>query len=259
MIVAAGVILLGALAAVDALLNRGALGPLWATTMFYGVLTFYLLMILTALPILRLVNAGRYPILAALLLATASLGVSELLQPLLQLETYGLSHLVTRLLAANYGYPLMLTYVLLGLAMGLWLEQNNDREDLSRVAIWAGAALFCGGIVLSFATGLQARWFEGLPSPPAIIAYAGAILLIFAFSFNLIRHGNAREWLITRLMVVTGILALPAYVGHGAVMPIKDILVALSMSYALASGLALLAFVVPFGIAMRRIYRMYYG
>lgn len=259
MVVAAGVVLIGALLAVDGWLSAGGLGPLWATMMFYGVLTFYLLMILTALPVLRLVNAGRYPILATLLLATASLAISELVYPLLQLETTGLIHLVSRLLAANYGYPRMLTYVLLGLAMGLWIEANNDRDDLSRVAIWAGAALFCGGIVLSFATGLQARWFQGLPSPPAIIAYAGAILLIFAFSFNLIRHGTAREWRITRLMVVTGILALPAYVGHGAVMPIKDILVALSMSYALASGLALLAFVVPFGIAMRRIYRMYYG
>ena len=169
--------------------------------------------------------------------------------------------MIRLLLVANYSYPLMLGYVLIGLAVGVWIERNNDRTDLASCTAWAGSSLFLGGILLSVGTGLAYRWFVGGPTLPAIITYAGALLMVFAGAFYLLRresvHAVSRSAL--RCLMVTGILAFAIYVAHSAVIPARDILAALGASSQAALLASVSLFVAGFTFAFRRVYRLYYG
>jgi hypothetical protein len=61
-----------------------------------------------------------------------------------------------------------------------------------------------------------------------------------------------------RILIVIGLLALPAYVGHEGVTPVASVLEQLGLRPMLAVGLPVLVFAGGFLFAMRRVYRLYY-
>ena len=257
-IVATGWAVIVALKTLELFLTGGLDDPQWPTRILYDVLLFYVLAIATIYWVLRMIVRSPHPALYALVLMTISFGLSQIFQPLLGSQTDGFVKLGTILLSSNYSYPLMMGYVLIGVASGLWIKANNQRTELPGLAALIGAILLLGGIVLSFATQMQDRWFVGIPTLLAIMSYAGAMLLAFAVSFTWQRAYNGSRNFVFRIIAIMGVLALPAYVAHAAALPLRRIFEALGLSDMVAIALpVLLVFgLLAFGIA--RVYRLYF-
>jgi len=104
------------------------------------------------------------------------------------------------------------------------------------------------------------HWFDDVATVPQVLTYAGGALLVFSLAFKRaqrVEHGQASLYAM-RLLVVIGLLALPAYVGHEGVPPLIDVLESAGLSRGLATALPVLAFAIGFLVAMRRVYRLYY-
>lgn len=257
-IVASGVAILAALRSAVLLLSDGFSSDQWPRTVFYDVLSFYLLAVLTIYPILTFVARSKKPVLTSLLLMVVSFGVAEMVRPLLDYEATGFLKLGLTLLSSNYGYPVMLGYTLIGLTAGLWIKASNDTVDLARTTALTGAVLFFGGIVLMFSVDMEAQWFVGLPTKPALFTYTGAMLLLFSASFQWQRTSSQNRNLLFRIMVLLGVLAFPAYVVHAAALPLRNLfeLIGLPAIVAIAAPVVLALGIIA--VAMSRIYRVYF-
>jgi acyl-CoA synthetase (AMP-forming)/AMP-acid ligase II len=261
MVLIAGVLIMG-LARNAALLMEGrGLGPQWAVTFFYSVLFFYLLMVLSAGPVLRGVARMRFQGIDALLCAVVMAMVSALLRIWLDgTPATGLAELGRLMLVAKYSYPNMLVHVLVGVSIGYWIEREMDSPDLMPKLVRAGVALVCGGVVLSFNLGLIDAWRGTTANELMIVSYAGAILLIFAIMSRMRSavHSDAAIF-VARVLMIIGLLAFPAFVAHESVIGIKDMLEAMHVPYLAAMAIPLGAMLVAGVLAIRRIYRLYYG
>jgi hypothetical protein len=261
MILAGGV---GAMAVVRALYMAVGPGfePIWPSRIFFNVLAAYLLLVATAVPILRFVAARRYPLLTVAIAAAGSLLVSELLRvELAGAQTRGFLDLARLLLVAKYGYCEMLGYVLTGMAMGIWIQREHEADDLARQASLAGVAVMLLGLMLTYTLNLQATWFENNASTNMLVTFAGAVLLLFGIILGAIQRGYARgpARVPFRLLMGVGILAFLFYVGQELVMSGEDLLLALNLPMAVALGIPMALFVGSGAYGLRRIYRLYYG
>jgi hypothetical protein len=261
LVLVAGVVIMG-LARNSALLIEGrGLGPQWAVVLFYSVLFFYLLMVLSAGPILRGVARMRFQGIDALLCAVIMAMVSALLRIWLDgTPTTGLAELGRLMLVAKYSYPNMLVHVLIGVSIGYWIEREMNAPDMLPKLLRAGVALLGAGVVLSFNLGLIGAWRGAAANELMIVSYAGGILLIFSAMSRLrsaVHSGVAT--FVARVLMIIGLLAFPAFVAHESVIGIKDTLVAFHLPYLAAMAIPLGLMLVAGVLAIRRIYRLYFG
>lgn len=261
LLVGGGVLVLALLRAAELALGPDGLGPQWPTRTLYSVLLFYLVMILSSGLVFRVVAAGRPAVLSALLVAVGAFGLSAALRAgYRDAEADGWVNLARLMLVANYSYVELLGDVMLGMAVGLWVRDNQGRPDLAGTAAKAGLVLFGGGVILSVTTGTADRWFtHPTASHPAVIAYCGLALLLFAGAHAIGRRGSGGPARVAvRSLAVLGTLAFPAYIGHELLPEVKGILVALGTPNGPAVGLSLALFVVPLAVLFRKVYKMYY-
>jgi len=260
LIIGSSVLLLAMIRGLAHYLSATGLEGASAPQLFFSVLCFYLLMVATAPWWLRVIVRAPYPIAAALVIMSASYLLSGLFRYLwVDAQLAGLADLGRLLLVTRYSYPEMLGHVMIGVAVGLWIGINDQRPDLPRAAGWGGLALLLGGLTLSL-RGDVIHWFDDVATVPQVLTYAGGALLVFSLAFKRaqrVEHGQASLYAM-RLLVVIGLLALPAYVGHEGVPPLIDVLESAGLSRGLATALPVLAFAVGFLVAMRRVYRLYY-
>ena len=260
LIIGSSILLLGLIRGIDHYLSASGLGSAWPAQLFFGVLCFYLLMVATAPWWLRIIVRAPYPIAAALAIMSASYLLSDLFRYLwLDAQLGGLLDLGRLLLVTRYSYPEMLGHVMIGVTIGLWIGLNDERPDLPRVAAWGGLVTLLGGLMLSL-RGDTIHWFDDVATVPQVLTYAGGALLVFSFAFAQARRTNhSRAGLrAMRLLVVIGLLALPAYVGHEGVEPLVDLLTNAGLHHGLATAIPVLAFVIAISFAMQRVYRLYY-
>uniref|UniRef100_UPI003B3ADEA8 phosphopantetheine-binding protein n=1 Tax=Sphingomonas sp. TaxID=28214 RepID=UPI003B3ADEA8 len=260
-VLAVGVFIIGLTRNATVLIEQGSIGPQWAASFFYNVLFFYLLMVLSAGLVLRGVARMRHQALDALLCVVGLLLASALFRLWLgHVPATGLAELGRLMLVAKYSYPAMLAEVMVGIALGYWIEQSMAEPDQGAKLVRAGLALLGGGLVLSFELGLMAAWRGMAANVLMLVSYAGAILLLFAGMSRWRAGASARASIVaTRLLLILGLLAFPAFVGHEAVMGIKELLRAFGMSNAASIGLPLAVLIGAGAVAIRRIYRLYYG
>jgi len=259
MIVAGGVAALAVFRAADHYLEGYANTP---SNLFFGVLFAYFLLVATARIHLRLLSSSHAPILAAVLLALTSLFISEVLRENWRhAHTEGFIDLARLMIVAKYGYPEMLGYAAIGMAIGLWISRSKDDPLLVRHAALAGLALVELSLLLTLTLGQEDLWFAGGASSVTVIAYAGMILLLFGLMLRGVRARLFAGALKVpgRILLMIGMLSFMAYVGHEVAMSLHGILHALGTHYGLSITLSVGSFVLLFGIAVRRLYRLYYG
>jgi hypothetical protein len=262
MVIIGGAIMVDALArAINIYLHENRFDSQWPTELFFGVLCFYFLMVATAPYWLRLISRARYPVLAALLVTGGAYLLSGIFSYLWEYSTTtGLVNIGRLLLVTRYSYPEMLGHAMLGLAIGLWIGENDRRSDLARISAYAGAAILLGGFTLSM-RGDTIHWFDDVATIPQVLTYAGGSFLLFslAFAAGLRTEHPPAVLRLMRVTIVIGMLALPAYLGHELASPIAGALATAGLRPVLAIGLPVAAFALGFLFAMQRVYRLYYS
>lgn len=260
-VVGAGVAILAIIKLANALLIHADLAEQWPTMMFYEVLLFYLLMILSAAPLLHLVARMRFQAVDSLLCAMLLFGVSAAMRAAFgDMHLVGFAELGRLMLVAKYAYPTMLSYVLIGIAIGYWIEHGMARADFRPQLVRTGATLLLAGLVLSASLGTLAAWMQSTANSLMVISYAGTIMLLFAAMAKW--RADARSHLRVkagRLLLLIGLLAFPAFVAHEGVLGIKEILSSLNVTYVVAISLPLGLFAIGAVLAIGRLHRLYYG
>lgn len=259
-IIGGSILVLGAVRALDVYLAKHGFDGQWPTEIFFGVLCFYLLMVLTAPTWLRLIVRTPYPVVTALLVMAGSYLLSAMFRHLwLDADTSGFVNLGRLMLVTRYSYPEMLGHAMLGLSVGLWIGYNDRRPDLARAAAWGGAAILASGLILSL-RGDVIHWFDNVATVPQVLTYAGGALLVFSLAFARARREKHAHWAreAMRILIVIGLLALPAYVGHEGVAPVSSVLENLGLRPMFAIGGPVLVFAAGFLFAIRRVYHLYY-
>lgn len=243
----------------DAMTGARAVTP---STLFFGVLLAYLMLVLASGAILRFVARRRHQIAAVLVMALSALLLSAVLRgEWRDAATSGWLDLARLMLVAKYGFPEMLGYAGLGMAMGQWIGREREAEDLPATTMLAGLILLLGAAVLTVTLGLQGLWFAGSSAIMMLVAYCGVVLVMFGTSLTVIRrrYMDTPLRLPVRLLILTGTLAFLAYVGHELASSARSILGAMGVPDAAAIGGPVLLFAAVFGIALRRLYRLQYG
>jgi acyl-CoA synthetase (AMP-forming)/AMP-acid ligase II len=255
-LLAAGVLIQAAVLLLELLVVDGGLGPIYPERLFYSVLLFYLLMIPTAGIWLRLIYSGRSPAVNALIVAVcgalvwAFFGVTWPLG-----EGYGWVRLVQHMLVAPYAYPLLLSAVCVGASIGVWVAERHSDPRFAQRCGTIGALFLVGGaaVVALFTAG----WWVVAQTPAAFPAYAGAVMLMLAAMTAVIERDHLRKPI--RLLASIGLLAFPAFVGHGIVIPLVHVLDAQPIPYVVALAVPLAAFLIIAFLAVRKLYSMLFG
>jgi acyl-CoA synthetase (AMP-forming)/AMP-acid ligase II len=231
-------------------------GPRWPEHLFYGVLLFYAIMVPTSLFWLRLVQRRRDRIFSSLVLGACALGSHMAAASLAPADQFtGWVSLGWHMVVAPYAYPRLLGAAALGLAAALWIEElpltGPGATRLAKVSV--GLVAFGGFLVAAMPGG----WSANAGALPSFAAFAGAVLLLYFAFVRLLARGS-RPYA-AKIAIVCGLLAFPMFIGHGVVIPARDIL----QAYGIPDFPALLLPVSAFLVAMiwlgRRIYRVYFG
>lgn len=264
-LVATGMVLLSVTDLADRAIAGQRIGGLEIAQSLYSVLAFYLLALLTIPLWLRLL-AGR--VVPVVLFATpllwglwllANTAISQTVQPSL-LEW-------PRLMAqAKYSYFHMMAYVLVGCALGWHMFSLARPQAIAFQFSAFGAALLIVGLAAIVATGgleiLVDRTAAGWNGPWAFVLYTGVVSIAVGSATQILLNWHnlsAAGRMPARLLILFGGLALPIFVFHEAVIPLKDILIRVGLDGHISLGLTLAMFFCLIGYGMKRLDRMYFG
>lgn len=266
-LVGLGIIILAIKSVMLVLLNGGQLGGLVLANAFYGVLMFYAIMLGTAplwLPALaRLSTPVQTLPLIAIGLWILWLAAQRIM-PAEQLDSFlELPRLMT---VAGYSLFKLGAVMLVGVAVGLWITSEDDTAMVKRRLLMLGLAgmAFCAITIVSMEgpAAVMTRYSSVFSSLPGYGFYASMMITVMGLSLGVTGVWHLLSWPLLfglRILVVIGGLALPIYVFHGLVIPLKDVLTIMGMQGALALILPMAAFLAVMAYAGRRLYVMYFG
>ena len=252
-----------------ALMAAGGM-PLTGRTLavsFYGVLTFYAIALATAPVWLAGFAALSRPmtglILAVPLLVWAWQMMPALVPGAVQENVLELPRLM---LIAGYNVFKMGALTCAGIALGYWLSLQTDTQRLARPLLGLGAF---GGVLCLMALMqtagpqmLAERAHPGYVSITGLSFYVFLSIFVLGGSLALTGHWYRLPGLLRRalqLLIALGGLALPVYVFHGLVIPLRDLLVVGGLGGGVALVLPMGAFVALIGYGMWRLHRLYFG
>lgn len=262
-----GLVLLAVVKLLNVVLAGQPISGLRVAHAFYGVLGYYVLMLGTARlwlpPLARLTDPLPW-LLAGLPLLWLVWKAMPALLPAEQLDS--ILEWPRLMLVAGYNIFKMTAVALPGMAAGFWLARQPDSRIAARTMVVAGVL----GITIALLTLIEAhgrdvflrRASPVFTSMPGLILYLSvAVAGVGAFLGLLLsweRLGPAGRWPL-QLLVVIGGLALPIYVFHGLVIPLRDLLANLGLHGAIALILPMAGFLLIMAYAGRRLWRMYFG
>ena len=247
-----GVVVIALLNGIQLLL-AGGFDDIWPEKLFFSIILSYFLIVPTVPFILRIVQITPEIALNALIMAACALLSVVVFQTLLPDQLTGFANLIRLMLITPYGYPQVAAAAFIGIAIGSWLQTNSDDPFLTRKCLHLSLLCILGGVVILIYTG--GIWSH-LREPQFLVLFAGVLLLIIGSVRQIVGIPSAQVAM--RPLILIGLLAFPAYIGHGMVIPIKDILVLLGVPYGVALGLAFGSFIAGALYAMTRLKRIYY-
>ena len=262
-----GIVLLAIVKLANMLAEGGTLGGLQVAHAFYGVLGYYALMLGTARwwlpPLARL----RHPIPWLLAGLPGLWLLWQIVPPLLpSAQMQSVLEWPRLMLVAGYNVFKMTAVAAAGMAAGFWLSRQKDsRQAATTLAVAGGLGLALSVMTILEAYGNDAFLRRGSPaftSMPGLILYLSlAVLGVGLFLAALLswERLSAFPRLPLKLLVVIGGLALPIYVFHGLVIPVRNLLVMAGLPGAVALLLPMGGFLVAMGYAGQRLWRMYFA
>lgn len=231
------------------------------TNSFYSVLTFYLLISATLYFWFKLLNKSKNPIALSLLLAVLSYSLHIFVIDKFGIySTTGVFEFFKLLFTAKYAYFLLLSGVLMGVAVGIWLNEIVKQRKSFSIFFISGPALIICATLIWFYTGIEDKWYIW-PTKEIYfwrwLLYIGIIfifLAIFEYSLTKYSHMNKVNRFVLQFFSVIGMLAFPLFVLHELVMPVKAILISYDFPGILSLTLPLGVFFILSYLIFRKIH-----
>ncbi len=233
---------------------------------FYNVLAYYVIILGSArLWVPRLARLRRPVVGLAVLAIMFWIAWQIALALITQTPQNSLLEWPRLMGVAGYNVFKMSAIACAGAAFGLWVATRREVSEIAGSLVVAGTI----GCFLSIATLLQGYGlaaFAGRDSPaymtlPGLTLYmCFAVALTGLFWQGLLRWDSLPPVLRVpmQILVVVGGMALPIYVFHGLVIPVKDVLILLGTPSGLALAGPLILFLAGMGYGGVRLYKMYY-
>ncbi|SHH18340.1 Acyl-CoA synthetase (AMP-forming)/AMP-acid ligase II [Cognatiyoonia sediminum] len=263
-LIVAGVLVFAAFKFLSRWIN-GTIDPdMLPSILFYSAISYYAIAMLALPAIMRVVTVGPNRLLTIAATFVGCLIIHDMMQTwVAPLELSGFAELGKILLSAKYGFFRMTSFVMVGVALGWIMRQNHGQPGMARDFCVAGIVT----ISLGFAVLWQARpetMFDNfsLVEPWHLTIYSGVLMTLISGFCVLNREGSkgiSKPFrLLNAFAIASGILALPMFVGHGIVIPFKNILAGLGAPEPIALSVALAAFLIPVGFGYSRLMRFLY-
>ncbi|MBE9042152.1 AMP-binding protein [Oscillatoriales cyanobacterium LEGE 11467] len=203
------------------------------TNAFYSVLAYYLLITATLPFWFKAIEKSKNP-------AAKSILISILLycfyyyfiSGISAYEAHGFVELIKLVMTAKYSYFNLTAGTLCGIAIGITLRQNSQKQGIPNSFVWIGCACLAAGFVVCSHAGMSESWFVW-PTRKTLLwgwlFYIGWILLGLDAIHKILSGYNqfsASKKFVLQALATVGILAFPLYVTHGMVLPLRQLMVA---------------------------------
>ena len=267
LLVVAGMMLLAAAHLTLAWLQGETITGTRIAQAFYNVLAYYAIALGSAPLWMPLLARLRHPAPWLPLIGFALWGAGVLARIVVSNDIQdGLQEWPRLMSIGGYNIFKMTAVTCIGIAAGYVLAIQNDIRHAARIFLLTGLT----GVLVSVAVIVEsygarpafgARDGIAFSVLPGLIMYGAiAMVLIGAAVLCLLQWQtlSATLRLPLRLLIVTGGLALPIYVFHGLVIPLKDILSIIGTPQPVALLVPLVAFISGMGYMGRRLHRVYF-
>lgn len=232
---------------------------------FYSPLAYYLLALVTAPLWFRTIGFTRHHLIASAALALAMfISFQVAYEFLYNKELTGFIQFCKLMMVAKFNYFNMSVGAIGGLALGIHLKRNHNRVQLTATYASMGAILLVSGAVLSFYFGTSEAWLQTARKIALWmwVFYGGCICVLFAWLLMIVRNyaeiGKLAQTTI-RWGEIFGRCALPIWVLHHLVIPIKDVLALVEVPETLALVIVLGLFFGASYMLINKLYKLHYG
>jgi acyl-CoA synthetase (AMP-forming)/AMP-acid ligase II/acyl carrier protein len=265
-LVLTGIVLLAAAQLSVHVMEGGEVDSKHISFAFYGVLSFYALALVSGPVWLSFFAHRTSPVMWAVGLSLSMWVLWPAAKAVFPVDAQeSLLEWPRLMLVAGYSVFRVSAMVFAGLAIGYWVSQQQDLKSTARKLALFGAA----GLTLCVIAALEAYGSDAFSvrGSPVFVSSIGAAFYVSFASFllgvmmrwidmweslsGILRHG-------LQALIIVGGLALPIYVFHGLVIPVKDILVLSGLPGKVALLLPLGLFIGLFVYGWRRLKRMYF-
>lgn len=247
-------------------LNGGSVSGQSISFALYSVLAYYCLALGFApiwLPaVARLQKPALTLLFAAPALWLAGQGATLMISPL---PVDSLLEWPRLMSIAGYNIFKLSALACVGASIGLWFAEHDNPRQAGHTLVVIGML----GAILCIFSLVQTHGIDGFAHrrSPAFTSFPGILLYVFLSIFML---GGFLGLLLVlprlpkilyyslQILIVAGGLALPIYVFHGLVIPIKNILIALNVPGPIALMFPLSSFLLLIGYGSWRVHRMYF-
>ena len=263
-----GVFLMALIGYLELLLSGKPYTAVTISNLFWNVIFYYLVAILTLPLWLKFIDAFQRPAIACLSLALILFATHILIDDLIAPQPSDNPLIQTLILlgTAKYNYFEMSAGALLGASAGIaYRALVNEAEQRGEQALGSfasiGILLVVLSIILSHEMGTSHMWFIW-PKELFIwtwLCYLGAIMVAINLLYNAVHNDNLSPIFEVPLNITAtiGTMAFPIFIGHELVIPLKEVLSELGVPLALPISLAL--FFLPSIYYIHKLYNLYYG
>ncbi|MCO6045360.1 AMP-binding protein [Aeoliella sp. ICT_H6.2] len=231
---------------------------------FYSVLIYYLFAIVATPALLRPIVNSSAVVATCLLFSMICFALGAFAKSVVTNDpTTGVVEVVRLMLIAKYNIFDMTGIVMLGTAIGAAYRRTTETEGSTGLPFFRlGLATTGFGLLTCHATDGMAAWMSTSGKAPwALITYTGVVMIlcsVFQCTFSGVRMGSIPRR-VCELLVIIGMLALPAFVLHESVIPIKDIISELGMPSIVALAIPLTGFFAILTLLYVRLNRVYFA
>jgi hypothetical protein len=251
--------------------SAGGIGGQEIGHAFYNVLAYYAVALLSAPLWLPLLDKMRGSLLTLAVVALAAWALSKVSFAVIGVEPLDNALDWARLmLVAKYNIFKMSALALSGVAIGLWLGAQSLTPEMnrraSRILLGFGSVLtlaFIFAMREALGSGAfidrEAAVFDQLAGFLMYIAFSAALLGGFLMLMERWAVMGRTPRQLLQIAIVMGGLALPIFIFHRLVIPVKDLLLQASLPVSIAFSLPMGLFVIMMFYGFWRLHRMYFS
>lgn len=232
-------------------------------SIFFSVLLYYLLAIASIPLWYYILNKFKNVMIASLFASLIMYVLADVAKILLPSSAglNGFVRLAGLMIEAKYNYFDMSAVVFMGIALGVYINNLLKTEQKGHDLLSVGLLLIFLGVLVSYETGQIDLWLTIELTPIWMdISYFGTVIIMLslALKYSYVIDKSEIPNILFRIVAVLGTYSLWIYIGHGLVIPLKDLFVAMGLNYPVSITGSILLFTVAVAIPTARRYKKFY-